>query len=149
MTSSTSRRPVPGVLAWTSPPASSSCSPTCRPAAPIRPHRTAQLRSGPGGGTLLPPAFAELITSGNVALPPSAAPTEPASQTLFYGNGHLDAIAIAQEHIDSESAAGRCADVAAKWAVRRGIPGHGVPGPPLVGECLADGPWVTMTNRAS
>src|SRR5262249_40075305 len=86
--------------------------------------RTAQLRPGPVGSTLLPPAFAELITSGNVALPPSAAPTEPASQTLFYGNGHLDAIAIAQEHIDSESAAGRCADVAAEWAFRCGVPGH-------------------------
>jgi CubicO group peptidase (beta-lactamase class C family) len=43
-------------------------------------------------GTLLRPAFAELITSGKVALPPSAAPTEPASHTLFYGYGHFDAI---------------------------------------------------------
>src|SRR5258708_3895072 len=52
--------------------------------------------------------------------------------------GAIHGVAIAQEHIDSEAAAGGCADVAAKWAVRRGVPGHFVPDPPLVRECLAD-----------
>src|SRR5215472_3780430 len=52
--------------------------------------------------------------------------------------GAIHGVAIAQEHIDSESAAGRRADVAAEWTVRRGIPGHFVPDPPLVRERLAD-----------
>jgi CubicO group peptidase (beta-lactamase class C family) len=47
-------------------------------------------------GTLLRPAFAELITGGKVALPPEAAPPEPPSQTLFYGYGYLDAIVNSQ-----------------------------------------------------
>jgi CubicO group peptidase (beta-lactamase class C family) len=42
-------------------------------------------------GKLLSPAFAELTTGGKVAVPPPGAP-EPASQSLFYGYGHLDAI---------------------------------------------------------
>ncbi|NKE61179.1 beta-lactamase family protein, partial [Lentzea sp. PSKA42] len=39
-------------------------------------------------GTLLNPAFTQLITSGKVALPPA----QPPSQTQFYGYGHLEAV---------------------------------------------------------
>ncbi|TDC27983.1 class A beta-lactamase-related serine hydrolase [Streptomyces sp. 8K308] len=39
-------------------------------------------------GDLLDPPFTELITGGKVALPPS----QPPSQTQFYGYGHLDVI---------------------------------------------------------
>src|SRR5215472_2039833 len=52
--------------------------------------------------------------------------------------GAIHGVTVAQEYIDSESPAGRCADVGAEWTVRRGIPGHFVPDPPTVRECLAD-----------
>src|SRR5215472_13473345 len=37
--------------------------------------------------------------------------------------GAIHGVAIAQEHVDSESAAGRCADIAAEWAICGGVPG--------------------------
>lgn len=39
-------------------------------------------------GTLLDPAFTQIVTSGKVALPPA----QPPSRTQFYGYGHLDAV---------------------------------------------------------
>ncbi|MCO5546628.1 hypothetical protein L7F22_000059 [Adiantum nelumboides] len=52
--------------------------------------------------------------------------------------GAEDAVAVAQEHVDREAAAGGRPDIGAEGAVRRRVPGHGVPDPPPVRQRLVD-----------
>jgi len=91
-----------------------------------------RLRPAPGRvlPLLLPPVGQQIDQRKGVA--------ELLGATAAGVPGAIHGVAIAKEHIDSEPAAGRRADVAAEWAVRCGIPGHSVPGPPPVGECLLD-----------
>lgn len=53
--------------------------------------------------------------------------------------GAIDGVAVAQEHVDGEAAAGRGADIRPERAVGRRVPRHPVADPLLVGERLVDG----------
>src|SRR5215469_6915812 len=87
-------------------------------------------RLRPALGRVLPlllPSVGEQIDQGEGV-------TELLGATAVGVPGAIHGVAVAQEHVDGESAAWRCADVAAERAVRRGIPGHLVPDPALVRE---------------